>query len=413
MDGEVHFIMTDLTSRTPFSFRSGTDDLTSARYGVQQRGGYVLASAHRWTMDTSCTVVAGNHPECPEWDRVVLLNLAGEVLWDLTFTGRSTSLESGLAAWLAQDGHVVLAGPVARVLVAPRGTTTALPDVRPLAAPVAGPNVPVQLYDADLGITRFAWFQPESGIAPMDLRVGSVPVFEAADFIAFPASTLEGLPVLVHAAPGTLDLAAVPPEVSAQPDWEGSGPYWLYLVEAELLRLHLPTGGVERLPWAPPAGTKQFGNVLIDTEGNPTVVVRDDYRAWVAHSPDGSTYWTPIGLSLGAVEDVRVFERGGTFYVHGRGTQEFFVPTQQWSEAPAGLEPDLLGSSRQLVRPSDDVAVAIDASYDELAISRDGLCAAYWQERDGTWLVMHDVVRGAVVTTIPRTGLHPAIAWFE
>jgi hypothetical protein len=73
-------------------------------------------------------------------------------------------------------------------------------------------------------------------------------------------------------------------------------------------------------------------------------------------SPDGST-WSPIGRTLGQVETASIEEVGGSYLVIAKGTNDFFVPTQQWADAPAGQAPELLGRSIQLVRPAGIAAV--------------------------------------------------------
>jgi hypothetical protein len=92
------------------------------------------------------------------------------------------------------------------------------------------------------------------------------------------------------------------------------------------------------------------------------------------------------------------------------------VPTQKWP-APDAAQADLRGTSYQLARPADGVVDAIRPFlYASVVLTKDGLCAAYWDDASGGHqLTVLDVVRGASVPALTNGGSvpYPIAVWIE
>lgn len=159
---------------------------------------------------------------------------------------------------------------------------------------------------------------------------------------------------------------------------------------------------------------------LIDSQGWFVAVLRDDYRAGVYRSPDAVSGWTRLGKTLGQVEQVLVSNVAGTYVLDARGTSGFFVPQQLWQDAPVGEEPDLLQSSRQLVRPATGAADVLDDDAGAIAVdvSSDGLCAASWEPTpSGRQLTVHDLTTTSAarrVLLLEKVGIgSPGSLWVD
>src|SRR5262249_252648 len=148
-----------------------------------------------------------------------------------------------------------------------------------------------------------------------------------------------------------------------------------------------------RFTWALPSGMRALSPYTVGHDGSFARVLRDDHAAAAYVSADGAS-WSPIGKTMGQGESATIQDYAGTFLVDAQGTNDFFVPTPQWPDAPGGQIPELLQSSVQLVRPATGVAAVINPRWYPVALSSDGQRAAYWEEAPSdTRLVIHDLVR--------------------
>ncbi|HMF39863.1 MAG TPA: hypothetical protein VKQ32_04160 [Polyangia bacterium] len=415
---DVMFVMSDGSSRSVYRFDSyAPAGALSFSAGLAVRGDNVVATASWWgTADDQCHLQDGNYT-CPETDRLVLLDREGRVLWEKMRSQRASSASIGIGARVGAAGWVVLSDATGSVLVAPDGTETKLPAEVVASRPFPGPALPAVLSTVEAGKRLFAWWQPDRPVAataPPIALPDSTDWFDAGDQLDFVGRAPDGTTVLVHSGPdgtavlpGQLDLGTGAPTT-----WSGS---WRAIDDgASVVRYDLVTGTTGRFVWALPAGMRALARAAIGHDGSFIQLLRDDNVAEAFVTDDGST-WTPVGRTLGKVETGSVQDVAGTYLVVAEGTDQFFVPTQQWPENPSGQTPELVGSSVQLVRPSTGVAAVIAPAWSPVVLSTDGVCAAYWEETaSGTRLVMYDLAHDTRTAPLEtHAASPPAFAFVE
>jgi hypothetical protein len=154
----------------------------------------------------------------------------------------------------------------------------------------------------------------------------------------------------------------------------------------------------------------------VDLDGAFLGVFRDDTMAAVYRSANAAPPWTRIGRTLTDVETVAVGDVAGTYVIDARGTEAFFAPTEKWPAPDAG-QADLRGTSYQLARPADGVVDVIRPFlYASVVLTKDGLCAAYWDDPSGGHqLNVLDIVRAATVPAFTNGGSipYPIAVWIE
>jgi hypothetical protein len=401
--------------------------------GIDQSKGYVVAYATWWgspDATVSPCELQNGLLACPEDDRVVLLDPAGRVLWEKRLSEQAPSSNIGVAAHVGDGGHVLLWVAATRetLLIAPDGSESQVPaDWVPFERPLAGPTVPV--FGGQNG-DLFGWWRPGTSVAPTDFSIqGSPHVFDSGTEIAFPATTSDGAPVIVHARPDRVQTLATNADVRHGGSPLSSGAWRAYDLGSELARFSVLTGESSLFSWALPDGmsrfepaaappppwsdtTTAFDTTLstgIDDAGSFLAVLRNDYLAQAFRSADAAS-WIPIGETLGQVDSVFVGEVAGTYLIDARSGS--FAPQQQWQAAPPGLGPELLQESHQIVRPVDGVAAVVQLGPEEqVQLSRDGLCAGYWDSSNT--LIVHDVARGSKFPIgLPSSSFH-ALVWIE
>jgi hypothetical protein len=384
--------------------------------GIAARAGYVAASASWWQC-VGCTLVGGL-PEGPEVDRVVLLDLAGRLLWEKMLTHHASSPNLGLGLSVGDGGDVVLVeGTAGAMLVTPDGRERTLPPgVTPLARPFAGPAVLVLAPVGDAGAVALAWWSPGQLPQPVDppLSVeGSLDAFDAGDELDFVATGADGARVIVHARPGQTTVLPAAGLGGGTADAR-SGPWRASSDGPSVVRFNLVTGAVERFTWALPDGQRSLG-WGIAADGSFVQALRDDAVAAALVSPDAASGWTRVGLTMGQVEEIWLQDTSGTLLVDARGTNEFFVPQQMWPATPGAEVPQLLQTSHQLVRPADGVATQIFLAWWGVAFARDGRRAAYWEAvSTGARLVIHDVASGEKTPVMQAPAAPPPqVLWLE
>jgi hypothetical protein len=194
------------------------------------------------------------------------------------------------------------------------------------------------------------------------------------------------------------ELAGILPPPSPSP-----GPIWSVVDDGDaVVRTNLVTGETERIVLALPAGMRPLGPYSLDHEGSFARVLRDDTVGSAYLSHDGMS-WSPLGRTLGEVEQAGVQDVNGTYLVTAQGTNSFFSPTQTWTAAPDGGAPELRGDSVQLLRPSTGLtALALPHFY--IGLTSDGLCAAYVETGPTSdRFVLHDLARDV---RTPILGVH-------
>ena len=148
--------------------------------------------------------------------------------------------------------------------------------------------------------------------------------------------------------------------------------------------------------------------LAIDADGSFLVALRNDHVAGVYRSFDGATGWTRIGRTLGQVEFVGVRAVNGTYLIEARGTNEVFVPEELWTvPAPAGEEPELAGTTLQVVRPDTKVSEVLAAEH--VAISEDGHCVAHSDGKEITVLNM----RTGIAWSLGTAASFDRFVWIE
>ena len=411
---EIVFVMSDGSIRSVYRFdpyppASGT----SFSANVVARDGNVVATATWWGAPDQCDLQAGLL-NCPETNRSVLLDLDGRVRWEKQRTGRTSSASIGLTAQVGERGWSVLSDAFGGVLVAPDGTETELP-AEARGRPFSGPAVPASLFVAETAKTLFAWWRPDRPLAatepPIEIGYGNA-AFDAGDELDFVGLAPDGARVIAHARPDSTVILPDPVEPGAVDTSSGS---WRAIDDgATVVRFDLVTGQTDHLTWTFPAGMRPLGPTAVGHDGSFARVFRDDNVAAAFVSRDGAS-WSPIGRTLWKVETASVQELGGTYLVSAKGTSEFFVPTQQWADGPDGQTPELVGASVQVVRPADGVAAVIALAWYPIKVSRDGLCAAYWETApSGARLVLHDLARDLRTPTLEtRAAWPPALVFID
>jgi hypothetical protein len=433
---DVVFVMTDGSTTTPYRFEPAVPGPARASFsqGIDQSSGYVVAHYSWWGSPdgTLSTCVQRNGVVCPEDDSVALLDPAGHVLWEKRFSGQAPSSNIGIFARTGEGGYALLSGASTpgTLLVAPDGSESQLPaDWAAFEAPLAGPTLPVF---AQLTRDVFGWWRPGAPVAPTDFSIQGAPyVFGPGTELAFPATAGDGTPVIVHARPDRLQTLATQADVSHGGAPSSAGAWRAYDLGSAMARFSVSTGessqfsvslpdGMTRFdpapapppPWSetassfPASPTPSTG---IDHDGAFLAVFRNDYLAQAFRSADAAS-WTPIGKTLGQVERVLVGEVAGTYLVDTRA--DSFVPQQPWQTAPAGRGPELLKESHQIVRPADGVASVVQLGFNEqVHLSRDGLCAAYWDA--SSTLIVHDVARGSTFPVRVPAATDHALVWIE
>ncbi len=352
---------------------------------------------------------------CPETDRGALLELDGRVRWEKQRSSRTSSASIGFGAQVGEQGWSVLAGAFGGVLVAPDGTETVLPAAGWRGRPFSGPAVPMSLFVAETAKTVFAWWRPDRPLAATEpaIEIGDrIDAFDAGDELDFVGVAPDGARVIAHARP---DLTVVLPAHVEPGAIDTSSGSWRAIEDGPtVVRFDLVTGRTDRLTPTFPAGMRPLGPTAVGPDGTLARVFRDDNAASAFVSSDGAS-WSPIGRTLGKVETASIQSFGGTYLVSAKGTSDFFVPTQQWADAPDGQTPELVGTSVQVVRPPDGVAAAIALAWYPVKVSRDGLCAAYWETTpSGARLVIHDLARDVRTPTVAtRAAWPPAFVFIE
>jgi hypothetical protein len=336
---------------------------------------------------------------CPEVDRVVLLDLAGHVVWQKTLAGQTPSSDIGVAARVGDCGYVLLHPPPAtagELLVAPDGSEWPLPRAwSSFERPFAGPIVPV-IEGRSGGL--FGWWHPGDPVASTSFSVQGPPyVLDPGAKLAFPAHASDGAPVIVHARPH--DMQTLNTKSDFGPGGAvfgtGTGAWRGYSLGGQVGRFSVLTGESGVFALTPPAAMSWLGLAPsgIVEDGSFLAALRNAYLAGAYRSADAAS-WVLVGRTVGQVESVSVSEVAGTYLIDTQGTSSRFVPQQTWQTAPPGLGPELLGESHQIVRPADGVKEVVQLGFSEqVHLSRDGLCAAYWEGSDT--LSVHDLARGS------------------
>lgn len=152
-------------------------------------------------------------------------------------------------------------------------------------------------------------------------------------------------------------------------------------------RVDLRSGEVSPIEKAIPPGLQQFGfwpagkprlYFTLEDDGGFLASLRGPYSGGIYHSPDGTRGWTRIGSAARQVAAVFAGGRSGTYAIMGVTTG----PEADWPEPPAGLGPVVSGAFVEIVRPAAGRSYSMPT--DGIALSDDGLCAAYVDRPDNT-----------------------------
>jgi hypothetical protein len=384
----VVLIREDRTASTLYQFNlSAQPDahLSSTGLSAVVRGSYVAAHA------TVTETVGSSFNNWQQSDDAALLTLAGSLVWHRHFFSDNLgpSHARSIALLLGRQGTMAVSADDT-FLVGPDGHEEALAGMTPLAEPFAGPLVAVRDTSSSGG-----WWQPGRGlVAPLRLPLASLPQpYRLADRLVYGSPQDVGILLASETADSSHAVVSTPFGIEVV-DHAPSG--WVLIsVGSDFARFNVTTGEASKQTLAFPPGFRTLQGTLsgrgpwfIDGDGSFLVALRNDYVAGIYRSRDGVSNWSLVGRTLGEVEAIAVTAANGTYVIEAEGTNELFVPREMWTaKAPPGQEPELLQRSTQIIRPETNVEEILQRQL-QAAVSEDGLCVAYPNDKSSTALSM-------------------------
>ncbi len=142
------------------------------------------------------------------------------------------------------------------------------------------------------------------------------------------------------------------------------------------IRVSVATGVTDSVLVSWPAGVWEFDcyatGMQLDDSGGVLVATRDDQAARAQRFDPSSGTLTPIGEAVTAVDGMNISAFGDTYLVQTQGQGKTFCPPQTFEPS----DTPLVGTTTQVVRPSDGVSLPVVTDGAWPSISPDGLCVA-------------------------------------